>query len=294
MNYLKDVVFDDTKLYECFDAPSESNIITKHSPNLKIIVPSNLWIVDNFLSKEECDSMIKLIEEKGFDDATVNIGAGNYGVIDKDFRDCKRCMIDDFKTSEIIIERIKNILPIVNEGGILSSVNERFRFLKYFPGNKFKNHSDGLFERKLTDHLERSVFTIQIYLNEETTGGETIFFNEDLFEETDGIFKCEPKKGRIVIFRQFRFEHCGAEVIEGIKYTVRTDIMYRNCKIKKDEEVPKLFCNFCETDVKYVNCPQKFSELVGICGCGNSLNKKQYSENYYYCVTCGYGTVDKF
>jgi len=55
-----------------------------------------------------------------------------------------------------------------------------------------------------------------IYLNDDFKGGETKF--NDLI--------VAPKKGTALIFYHY-LEHEGSEVIEGTKYVLRTDIMYR-------------------------------------------------------------------
>lgn len=105
-------------------------------------------------------------------------------------------MIDDFKTADIILDRLSNVIPQVNEGGIIGSINERFRFLKYTKGNKLADHCDGLFPRNVNGIDERSVYTIHIYLNESeiTNGGETIFyFEHENFK--DNKHYCRPKKG---------------------------------------------------------------------------------------------------
>jgi hypothetical protein len=55
-----------------------------------------------------------------------------------------------------------------------------------------------------------------IYLNDGFKGGETKFNN----------VVVAPKKGSALIFYHY-LEHEGSEVIEGIKYVLRTDIMFR-------------------------------------------------------------------
>jgi len=55
-----------------------------------------------------------------------------------------------------------------------------------------------------------------IYLNDTFKGGETKFNN----------LVVAPTKGAALVFYHY-FEHEGTEVIEGIKYVLRTDIMFR-------------------------------------------------------------------
>jgi hypothetical protein len=61
-----------------------------------------------------------------------------------------------------------------------------------------------------------------IYLNDNFKGGETRFND----------FVVAPKKGSALVFYHY-LEHEGAEVIEGIKYVLRTDIMFRLKNLEK-------------------------------------------------------------
>lgn len=72
-----------------------------------------------------------------------------------------------------------------------------------------------------------------MYLNSSTTqspppeggcvGGATSFYSED---ETRS-FDIQAMTGRALIFQQSGLRHSGADVTEGVKYSVRTDVMYR-------------------------------------------------------------------
>ena len=85
-------------------------------------------------------------------------------------------MVDDIDLANLIFEKCKNIMPLAYEGAHLVGVNERMRFLKYdHPGAKFEAHCDGSFPRS---NLERSLITLQIYLDEHMEGGETTFFDD--------------------------------------------------------------------------------------------------------------------
>ena len=76
--------------------------------------------------------------------------------------------------------------------------------------------------------MERSYFTLHLYLNEGAVGGATSFHSwQDTWDEEyrKGL-DLEPKIGRVLIFQQKGLLHSGAEVESGIKYTLRTDVMY--------------------------------------------------------------------
>lgn len=68
------------------------------------------------------------------------------------------------------------------------------------------------------------MLTLQIYLNEVKKGGSTRFFDQRL---KDGILDVNPCTGSLVIFKQADWSHSGEPVVSGLKYTIRTDIMYR-------------------------------------------------------------------
>ena len=76
-----------------------------------------------------------------------------------------------------------------------------------------KKHKDQSYIR---NDSEASYYTILIYLNDNYIGGETVF---------DEI-TINPKAGTALIFRH-DLEHTGSEVRSGIKYILRTDIMFR-------------------------------------------------------------------
>ncbi|WP_255405155.1 2OG-Fe(II) oxygenase [Tenacibaculum sp. MAR_2010_89] len=89
-----------------------------------------------------------------------------------------------------------------------------FRVYKYSSGQRFKMHIDGSFKRNLN---EESLFSFLIYLNDDFEGGETEFRK---------LFTISPKKGTALVFKH-RLMHEGKEIISGIKYILRTDIMYK-------------------------------------------------------------------
>ena len=62
-----------------------------------------------------------------------------------------------------------------------------------------------------------------IYLNEDMIGGETKFNHHSI----------KPATGKALIFKH-ELVHEGSKVIKGIKYVLRTDVMYR--RKQKDEE----------------------------------------------------------
>ncbi|KAJ4420569.1 hypothetical protein N0V85_000556 [Neurospora sp. IMI 360204] len=129
-------------------------------------------------------------------------------------------------------------------------VNKRMRFLKYGEGQFFRAHCDSPY-RELdptnSDRINETLFTIHLYLNDckseappdrkdetELVGGATALLSADEKRKYD----VECKTGRVLIFQHRRVFHAGADVVRGVKYSVRTDIMYREVlEEEKEDEV---------------------------------------------------------
>ncbi|GME36678.1 hypothetical protein GTA08_BOTSDO02214 [Neofusicoccum parvum] len=139
-------------------------------------------------------------------------------------------------------------------------LNERMRFLRYEGGEYFRPHCDGAYETP--DKSARSFFTLHLYLNDgeevvgdgdeerrspfigevegepETPlkGGATTFHGpEDMWTLSFGDPGPEvkrkrvdvvPKVGRVLLFQHRNMMHSGDDVVAGVKYTMRTDVMY--------------------------------------------------------------------
>eukprot|EP00300_Choanocystis_sp_HF-7_P029595 c3680_g1_i1.p1 GENE.c3680_g1_i1~~c3680_g1_i1.p1 ORF type:complete len:277 (+),score=-23.61 c3680_g1_i1:115-945(+) len=176
-------------------------------------------VVEGLFTKKQCDELIAASESRGYETALVNIG---YGAQEKmlDVRNSERCIIDSFQMAKDLMDRLYPYLPHEFQGKKISCVNERMRFLKYEPGGYFRPHMDGVYSRE----GQTSKVTIQIYLNEGFRGGSTRFLNQTyngMLETVDVV----PKIGDVLLF-QHRLLHEGEQLYEGIKYTIRTDVMY--------------------------------------------------------------------
>ncbi|RAL06000.1 uncharacterized protein BO80DRAFT_431119 [Aspergillus ibericus CBS 121593] len=138
----------------------------------------------------------------------------------------------------------------------LTRLNERLRFLRYEGGEYFRPHWDGNYVTP--DGKERSYYTVQVYLNGggeqdlkvlgremkrlevegggkgnldvqgELLGGATSFLPR--YEEKERHLRVFPKMGSVLVFQQRDLLHGGDPVVRGVKYTLRTDVMYRLCE----------------------------------------------------------------
>jgi hypothetical protein len=96
---------------------------------------------------------------------------------------------------------------------------------KYYEGTQFENHCDNCL---WVSEDEQSFYTINIYLNDNFTGGRTRFFEKG-GKSQQVLLEVKPRKGRVLSFRQppkQRYWHDGEIVSSGIKYLLRTDVIY--------------------------------------------------------------------
>ncbi len=181
------------------------------------------FTLENVLTVEECKQLIDGSEQSGYTEALINIGP-NEAILVPDYRKGSRFMTDDKLFVSKLWSRICDQIPDTYKSCKACGLNERLRFLRYDSGDFFKPHCDGCYSRP--DGSELSLITIQIYLNEGFRGGETTF----LSESTDDRLGVVPKTGMILVFDQSLY-HSGSKLIDGQKYTIRTDVMFKNYKI---------------------------------------------------------------
>lgn len=174
-------------------------------------IDDGIWTIENFMSTEECDSWIKYCEEKGFEKA--KIGVGRVQKLNLSIRNNDRYIHDDAKLAKDLYARVKDFAPQELSISTISDLNNRFRFYKYLPGQRFKMHQDGSYIKNINEWSE---FTFMVYLNEGMSGGETTFINCSI----------KPTKGTALIFKH-QLMHEGAEIKDGVKYVLRSDIMYK-------------------------------------------------------------------
>lgn len=95
-------------------------------------------------------------------------------------------------------------------------LNERLRVYRYQPGQAFRWHYDGAFRRSAE---EVSMLTVLIYLSHVERGGSTVFqpWTKDI---------VRPEPGLALLF-EHQVLHQGNEVLEGTKYVLRSDVMFR-------------------------------------------------------------------
>ncbi len=172
-----------------------------------------VWTVDGVMTQKECSALIERINALGPTAAPITTGTGF--VMRPDIRNNTRVIIDDVPLAAELFQRVTPHLPPRMKGMSVVGANERLRCYRYEPGQRFASHYDGAFQR---NPRERSWLTFMVYLNEEFTGGETDFPMQQI--------KVTPRTGMALLF-QHHVLHEGCTVRSGIKYALRSDIMYR-------------------------------------------------------------------
>jgi hypothetical protein len=177
-------------------------------------------VVRGALSEEDCAAIIRAVNAKGFTPALLNIGGGMQELAPDD-RDGFRVIVDSPPLTAWLLEVLRPHLPANFCGRHIVGLNERCRFLCYTPGQEFKEHFDARFTHPRTQ--ASSYVTVQLYLHDvasESGGGTTFLFG------SDPQVKCQPGAGAVLIFSQDLL-HEGSLLKDGLKYTFRTEAMYK-------------------------------------------------------------------
>ncbi|NVJ22502.1 2OG-Fe(II) oxygenase [Myxococcus sp. AM011] len=173
--------------------------------------------VDDLLNGDECGALVARIEGAGPTAAPITTAAGF--VMRPDIRNNTRVMFDDHELADLLFQRIKpHVPPRLEHEWELCGTNERLRCYRYEAGQYFAPHFDGAFVRHRD---ERSLLTFMVYLNDGAHGGATNFLYLGR--------SVTPRTGAALLFNHHLY-HEGAEVTAGLKYVLRTDLMYRRIR----------------------------------------------------------------
>ena len=190
-----------------------NNIETECTESNNIIVyyeTENIKVLDNVLTDEECENIKSLQEEYG--KVKINIPDISKKIEER----CKKYILDklyeyDNKNSRFSTDKCHywNI----------KEINPEFRLYKCKKGRSISKHFDRV-SVKSVDY--KSMYSIIVYL--ETSDGNIKFKDIEI----------EPRKGRIVIFKQDLL-HEGLENKIDIKYYMHSEILYKRCRSLEQE-----------------------------------------------------------
>jgi len=189
------------------------------------------------LTAQQCADLLQRMNAKGFTPALLNIGGG-YQQLRTEIRDGHRVLVDSPEIADWLLEVLRPYVPEVIGEYRLVGLNERLRCLCYTPGQVFEEHVDGTYRRPFGHPQEgaKSFITVQVYLHDipSENGGATTFY-----PGTDAQVAHQPEAGSVLLFTQ-DLPHEGSLVRSGLKYTIRTEVMYQRCLRPDDDELKRL------------------------------------------------------
>lgn len=165
-------------------------------------------ILDNVLSKKECDTLVRAAEAHTngkWEQAMINIGAGHQRLI-TEARDCSRIIWDDHAIAAKIWARVEKFVPEISqlknapkitgtgparrgETWQMSRLNERLRFLRYGAGQYFRRMSFSFYSclRPLQGRMLESCVVVLIgssahgrYIRDARRGGTVLRYTASL------------------------------------------------------------------------------------------------------------------
>lgn len=194
-------------------------------------IDTGVYVLYGVMSPKECKRLIALAQGIGFTHAGLAIGNDTYRV-NLAARNNTRVVFDAPQMAKELWVRIREHVDAKHEGASLTGLNDRFRVYQYAQGQRFFPHVDV----RTAVPLGETRASFMIYLNDEFEGGSTRFFEvkEKTSRRGEGRarkfdnrvrFSVRPPVGSVVVFDHLLL-HEGAEVTAGLKYAVRSDLIY--------------------------------------------------------------------
>jgi prolyl 4-hydroxylase len=173
-----------------------------------------LFALANFLTGEECDGLIALIDA----------GRKPSGILaddpDPEFRTSESC---DLAPRDPLVQRIE--AKVAGVIGLDPTHGETIQGQRYAPGQQFKPHHDFFHTGQSYWPAQQAAggqrtWTAMIFLNVPAQGGQTVF--------PDAKVKINPRRGTLLAWNNLGLDgnpnpktlHAGAPVVEGVKYII--------------------------------------------------------------------------
>jgi len=201
------------------------------------LVPTAVFVAHNFLTQAECNNWVKYAEEIGFE-KLCSPQTREYAQ-----RECGRISKTDWEMADKLYQRMQSMVEEIAKQVVVSSsdrtyapitCNGNLRLYKYEKQMSFGRHFDG------SESISRyqggnTEITVLVYLTS-CKGGATRFYlpnsskrgkKKSKSENSDGI-AFEPEAGAILLHMHGDrcLEHEADPVLDGLKYVLRTDIVY--------------------------------------------------------------------
>lgn len=174
----------------------------------------DIYTIDNFLTSEECSTIIALINSSGLSKSSTYSVENTQDKKVSDYRTSQTCY---FKGESFIVDIESRICKTL---GINNRYSEQIQGQKYLVGQEFKRHTDYFDPIVLKENktiIGQRTWTFMIYLNDVEEGGYTSF--------PYAYTSTKPKMGTAVIWNNLDdgkenifSTHCGMPIIKGEKY----------------------------------------------------------------------------
>ncbi|CEL62268.1 hypothetical protein RSOLAG1IB_10332 [Rhizoctonia solani AG-1 IB] len=193
------------------------------------LIPNQIYVINDFLSQEECAKFSKLI-------TGLPLAATPPPKRGEATRVNHRISLQSKNFAATIYHAILPHLPslpcmeIRTTDAVTSGCNSNIRLYKYGPGEYFGPHYDESVRDR--ENGWWSEWTVLIYVTGQedgVSGGETVFFNPAAGSKKNVEEIVPPLiRGSVLIHRHGRacMLHEGREVKSGTKLVLRTDIMF--------------------------------------------------------------------
>lgn len=172
-----------------------------------------VWTVAQALPVPRCEEYIARFHRSVPEQAPVIVAGGV--AVDLAVRSNTRVMWDDAEEATALVDLLGEAVPSTWNGERRVGGNPRLRIYRYEPGEHHSAHWDTVVE--LPDGIASRI-TLVFYLNDDFEGGETEF--PELGK------RVAPARGTALLF-QHRVLHAALGVTSGVKYVLRTDVLYR-------------------------------------------------------------------
>ena len=166
---------------------------------------NNIQVIDNFISKKECEKIIAFCEDGNLFQRS-RIGGKSNKVSDK--RTSSSAFIEKNQNTPIILALKEKIAILL---GCEINKIEKIQAVRYYKSEAYKAHFDAAIDLKRKS-------TCLLYLNDGFLGGETYF--------PEISFGVTPQAGRLLVFENLNEKdqiisqsfHQGSSILNGVKY----------------------------------------------------------------------------
>lgn len=229
--------------------PSRRLVCTELAPDQ----PGFIVVIQDFLDSVECERLCHAIDDVGLN---MPNGADLNPRKNEAFLKRQSLSFLDPYLQSVIFERLEPYFPPIQHMGAerrAVGFDGSMRFYKYERGDQFGQHVD--VSTRGVQPTEETEYTLLIYLNgggegASLDGGETIFWAT----KAKQLCVFQPQRGVALLHAHGRrcLMHEAAEVTRGVKYVLRSDVMYRTFEgdelAKHDQRLQQLRCSTTNVD----------------------------------------------